>query len=147
MLNSRGRTHETQRTARGALYRALAVASLGSALVVLTPGCIAVVAGTGAGAVVAYSRGRLDTILSADLGRTEKAADAAIAQLQFAKISEKSDALESVFIARTAMDTKVRIELSKEGEQVTRVIIRVGIFGNESVSLAILDKIKANLGV
>jgi hypothetical protein len=116
-------------------------------MVGLTPGCVAVIAGTGAGAAVAYSMGRLDTVVSADLVRTEKATDAALAQLQFSKISEKSDALVAVFIARTSEDKRIRIELSKEGDQVTRIWIRVGVFGDEAVSLAILDKIRAGLGI
>jgi len=112
----------------------------------LTPGCIAVIAGTGAGAAVAFSLGRLETVVPAELGRTQKAAADAIGQLQFAKISEKSDALGAVFIARTSEDKRIRIELSKETDKVTRIWIRVGVFGDESVSLAILDKIRSDLG-
>jgi len=111
------------------------------------PGCVAVIAGTGAGAAVAYSLGRLDTAVSADLARTDKATGDAIAQLQFSKISEKSDALNAVFIARTAEDKKIRIELTKEGDQVTQIQMRVGVFGDEAVSLSILEKIKGNLGI
>jgi len=130
----------------GRARRPIIAAALAMALALLTPGCIAVLAGTGAGAAVAYSMGRLDTVASADLARTERATDAAIAQLQFFKISEKSDALDAVFIARTSEDKRVRIELSKEGDQVTRIWIRVGVFGDEAVSLAILEKIRAGLG-
>jgi hypothetical protein len=126
--------------------RSICIAALAVVLVGLTPGCVAVIAGTGAGAAVAFSLGRLDAVVPADLGRTHKASVDAISQLQFARVSEKSDALGAVLIARTSGDKRIRIELSKETDQVTRIWIRVGVFGDEAVSLAILDRIKSNLG-
>ena len=73
------------------------------------------------------------------------AANLAIKQLQFAKISEKKDALTAILIARTAEDRKVEIKVIKVGDQSAKVQIRVGVFGDEALSLTILDKIKTNL--
>ena len=121
--------------------------ALGLAVLGLASGCVAVVAGAGAGGAVAYTEGRLSADLSADIGRTEQATRTAISQLQFVLVSDRTDALSGELIARTAQDKKVDIELSKSGDTVTHVKIRVGIFGNSEISLEILNKIKANLGV
>jgi hypothetical protein len=49
------------------------------------------------------------------------------------------------FVARNAADKKIKIEVERTGERLTKVTIRIGVFGDESLSMAILDKIKANL--
>jgi hypothetical protein len=111
------------------------------------PGCIAIVAGAGAGTAVAYSAGRLSTEVPAGLDRTEKATRTAVGQLEFARISESSDATGAEFICRTSSDKRVKIELSREGDGITKIDIRVGFFGDEPVSLGALEKIKSNLGI
>lgn len=108
-------------------------------------GCVAVMAGAGAGAAVAYVRGDLDAILDAGLDKSVRATNRAIEQLKFAKISQKEDALIAVLVARNAADKKIEIRLEKQSETVTKVKIRVGTFGDEALSVAILDKVKMNL--
>jgi hypothetical protein len=125
------------------LVRALAGLALAVA-VALQSGCVAVAVGAGAGAV-AYIRGDLEATLEGSLNATNKAADRAVSQLEFVKISDRKDALSANLTARTAQDKKVEIIMTKVSGQVTKVKIRVGIFGDEAVSLAILDKIRANL--
>lgn len=110
----------------------------------LNTGCIAVAAGAGAGAV-AWVKGELRTTVTANLDRSVRAAGEAVRELQFVKVSERKDALEAVIIARSAADRKIQIKLENVGGALTTVKIRVGTFGNEAVSLAILDKIKSNL--
>jgi len=46
---------------------------------------------------------------------------------------------------RNAKDEKITIIVEKEGEGVTALRIRVGVFGNEALSRSILDTIKGNL--
>ncbi len=108
-------------------------------------GCVAVVAGAAGAGTVAWVQGRLDATLNADYEKTVIAANLAIKDLQFAKISEKKDALEAILVARTAGDRKVAIKVLKATDQSAKVQIRVGVFGDEALSLTILDKIKANL--
>jgi hypothetical protein len=108
-------------------------------------GCVAVVAGAAGAGAVAYARGRLDAPLEADYDRAVRAANQAIKQLEFAKVSEKKDALEAILVARTAADRKVDIKVFKVSDQTSKVQIRVGFFGDETLSLTILDKIKINL--
>lgn len=111
----------------------------------LSTGCVAVVAGAGAGAAVAYVRGDLDATVNASMEKAVKAANAALADLKFAKVSENKDALQATLVARTAADKRVEIRVEKIGDSVAKVKIRVGVFGDEPLSLAILEKLKANL--
>lgn len=107
-------------------------------------GCVLAAAGAAAGAV-AYVRGELQTLLDHNYNHVVDATRAALKDLEFAKISENKDALEAVFVYRTALDKKVKIKLSKSTDKSTTVRIRVDVIGDEALSLAILDKIKANL--
>jgi|GEM_PF-259341 len=132
----RGRTAGAGRwVAAGALVLVLAFSS----------GCVAVIAGAGAGAAVAYVRGDLDATLSASFETTVRAANAALGDLKFAKVSERKDALQAILVARNAADKKIEIRVERIGENVSKLKIRVGVFGDEALSLAILEKVKANL--
>ena len=110
-----------------------------------TSGCLAVAAGAGAGAAVAYVRGDLDATLNAGFEKAVHAANAAVGDLKFAKVSEKKDALQAILTVRNAADKKIEIRVTQVGDALTKVKIRVGVFGDEALSLTILDKIKANL--
>lgn len=116
-----------------------------SAVLIATSGCMVVAAGAGAGAAVAYVRGQLEATVSADLDTTADATNQAIEQLKFAKVSERRDALEDTFIVRNAADKKIEIHLENVGRNLTKVEIRVGIFGDEPLSISILERIKSNL--
>jgi len=120
------------------------VVSLLGLLSVINTGCIAVAAGAGAGAV-AYVHRDLETTLSFDLEKTTKAAVEAIGNLKFTKVSEKQDALQAELIARTAQDRRIEIRLTAVDKKSTLVKIRVGVFGEERTSQAILEAIKDNL--
>jgi len=118
------------------------------ALSMATSGCflVAVGAGGAAGAgAVAYIRGELDASLGNRYDSVVGAADSAIGQLQFAKIRESRDAFSSEIIARTAEDRKIDIVIAKEADALTKVRIRIGFFGDEEKSRAILDRVRANL--
>ena len=121
--------------------------TLGSALALstLASGCMAVVAGAGAGATVAYVRGDLDSTLNAGLDKSVQAVDAAVNQLRLAKVSESRDALLAIIVARNAADKKIELRLDKLADDATKLKIRVGVFGDDALSLAILEKVKANL--
>jgi hypothetical protein len=120
--------------------------SLLLALTVLTfnSGCLAAAAGAGATAV-AWVKGELHTTVNGSFEHSVAAANQAVQQLQFAKVSESKDALLAIIVARNAADKKIEIKLEQVGGALTNVKIRVGIFGDEPLSLAVLEKIKANL--
>lgn len=115
------------------------------ALLPLLSGCVAVLAGAAGAGTVAWVQGRLDATLDANFDQAEKAANRAVTQLQFVKVNEEKDALTATLIARTAEDKKIEIKVVRVGDTTSRVQISVGVFGDEGQSLAILDKIKANL--
>ncbi|MFI5337460.1 MAG: DUF3568 family protein, partial [Opitutales bacterium] len=121
------------------------LALLAFGLAGIMSGCAAVAVGAGTGAAVAYKMGKLESTVPATLPAMVKATDGAIVQLQLAKVSESKDALGANITARTALDKKVEITLSRQTDQTTQVGIRVGIFGDEQASLKILDQIKSSL--
>ena len=125
------------------LRRVLAAVLLGVSLITLS-GCLMVAAGAGASAV-AYVRGDLETNLNYDYNKVVDSARNAVKDLEFARVSENKDALKAVLVARTAMDKKVEITITNSGKKLTNIKIRVGLFGDEALSMSILDKIKAGL--
>ncbi len=144
MHGSMAQTPITMKTSLISRSAALGVLLLGLSALTLTSGCVAVAASAGAGAV-AYVRGDLETTLEANVDRTVRAASRAVQQLEFVKVSETKDALLGIIIARNAADKKIRIRIDRTTDNLTHVSIRVGVFGDESISLAILDKLKGNL--
>src|ERR1700712_798581 len=126
---------------------AFSSAVLGLSLLFVFPslsGCLAVAAGAGAG-VVAYVRGDLQTTLASDYNSVVDGTRNAITGLEFVKVSDNKDAFRAEIIARTALDKKIEISLTNAGKNLTNIKIRVGVFGDEQLSLAILEKIKAGL--
>lgn len=115
------------------------------AILALTSGCIAVLAGAGAGATVAYVRGDLDTTLDRNLDRSARATRKTIEQLEYVLVSHQQDALQAVFAARNASDQKLEIYLEKASDDSTKLKIRLGTFGNEALQNEILAKLKSNL--
>lgn len=107
-------------------------------------GCILVAAGAGAGAV-AYVRGDLEANLDAHYDKVVEATRKAVADLEFARISESEDSAKAVLVSRTAMDKKVEVTINNSANKLTNIKIRVGVFGDEQVSRAVLAKIKAGL--
>ena len=108
-------------------------------------GCVAVVAAGAAGTGVAWFNGRMESTLSADIGDSYAAAQAAIRDMEFASVSQKKSSIDAELVARTALDKRVAIVLKKVDDRATKVSIRIGVFGDETLSLAVLEKIKANL--
>lgn len=110
-----------------------------------TSGCLAVAAGAAGAGTVAYIRGELDTSVSHPIDQVDNATNRAAAQLRFVKISEVADALTRVITLRTAEDKKIDVRLNRTSGNLTRVRIRVGIFGDETISRALMNQISADL--
>lgn len=127
------------------LLRLVALITLPLAALLIQGGCVAVVAAGAAGTGVAWYRGKLEVNLNHDLDAVFRASQKALTQLEFAKISDKKSSVDAELVSRTALDKKIEITLQKVTDGTTKVAIRVGVFGEESLSMTILDKIKANL--
>lgn len=124
--------------------RVLAVVLL-LAPVLATSGCLAVAAGAAGAGTVAYIRGELNASLGHPIDAVDRASNRASEQLRFAKINETADAFTRIITLRTAEDKKIEIKLTRTSDSLTQVRIRVGLFGDEPLSRALLDKIQANL--
>jgi hypothetical protein len=111
-------------------------------------GCAAVLIGGGAAAGVAgyaYAKGELKGTENAGLDKVWDASLGAMKDLQFAVTSQSKDALSGQLTARTAQDKKVQIDLKALPIGGTEIKIRVGHFGDEALSMVVMDKIKQRL--
>lgn len=111
-------------------------------------GCLAVAAGAGAAAGVgtyAYVTGKLTATVDGSLDRAYDATAAALKSMEFNEVSKDKDAFQARFVSKMADGTEVKVDLVKKTEKSTEVNIRVGTFGDEKKSVAILDEIKKHL--
>jgi hypothetical protein len=119
-----------------------------ASLLALTNGCFLFVVGAAAGAGAAgyaYVDGEEKATESASLDRTWNAALAAMKDLEFPVTDQAKDALEANLTARNASNTNISIKLKNLSNTSTEIRIRVGMFGDESLSRIILDKINSHL--
>lgn len=123
----------------------LVPALLALAALPLLNGCVVVAAGAVGAGAVAYVRGELEASLEADLDTAYAAAQRALARLEFAKIEQSRSGVDARLVHRTALDKKVEIKLKKVTDRLTKIEIRVGIVGDQELSLTLLDKIRAEL--
>jgi len=105
-------------------------------------GCALVLAGGAGAGTAVYIKGELQTNLEAPLQRSVAATNSAVDTLGFMKISEEVDKLAGEIIARTAQDKKIKIKLNKVTENTTKISIRVGMFGDKTLSYSLLEEIK-----
>ena len=108
-------------------------------------GCMLAAVGAGAAGTVAYIRGDLETVESADIEAVYKAVLKAMDELELAIVQKSKDAMSAKVTARDAQDKKVTVKLAATAEGMTKVSIRVGTFGSETKSRLIYDQIKKEL--
>jgi hypothetical protein len=111
----------------------------------LFTGCVVVAAGAAGAGAVAYVRGEMQASVEHNLGTTFAASQRALQNLQFARIDDRQSGVDAQLISRTALDKRVEIKLKKVTDGLTKVHIRVGVIGDQELSLTILEKIKAEL--
>ena len=129
------------------IHRLLVTGLLAGSLL-FNSGCWLLVVGAAGGAAaagVAYADGVLTSTLGNNYDAVVSATNRAMDQFQFAKPEEQKDALSDTLTTHTAKGDRVQIVLSRVNDNTTKVEIRIGTFGDESLSMSILDKIKANL--
>ena len=110
----------------------------------LVGGCWVVAVGAGAG-TVAYVRGDLEAVELRDIGTVYEATLKAVDELELNVTKRTKDVLSAVIVARDAQDKKITIKLSSTTEKTTKLSIRIGLFGNETKSRLIYQKIRENL--
>lgn len=109
-----------------------------------TSGCVAVVAaGAGVGSA-AYVMGDLEAAEAKSIDVMYAATEKAMEQLELRVTSKHKDALSATVVARDSADKKIKVKLSATPEGTTKISIRVGVFGSQTKSRLIYDKIRAN---
>lgn len=121
----------------------IAFASL--ALLPLWSGCTTTTPGPGGAGVVAYGHGELSADVTHDLDEVFAASQRALGQLEIVKIDDKKTRVDAQIISRTATDKKIVINLERVTDTLTKVHIKVGVLGDETLSRLILEKIFAEL--
>lgn len=100
-------------------------------------------AAAGAG-TVAYVNGELKETEGVAYDTAYDATLAAMSDMQYAVVDKSKAGVEAKILARTSGDKKIQITLNKQSATITEIHIRVGTFGDESLSRQILDKIKSH---
>ena len=110
----------------------------------LLQGCIVAAVGLGAG-TIAYVRGDLQAVESASIDEVYEATLKALKELELLPTRKTKDALGAEITTYDAQDKKVTIKLKSEAEGTTKLSIRIGVFGSETKSRLIYQKIHDNL--
>ena len=119
-----------------------------ASLLTLTNGCFLFVAGAlVAGGVAGYSyvNGELKVTAGATMNEAYDASLSAMSDLQFTVTGKSKDALQGEVDARNSSNTAIVIKLKYVSNTATEISIRVGTFGDKTMSDMILDKIKSHL--
>ena len=124
--------------------RELAVAALSVTALFGSMGCVAAAAAAGAAGAI-YVSGDLETTLDATPNVVAAAAVKGLSDLGMSDIESSASALDGEVTARSARDDSIKIVLEAQGEKQTDTSIRVGTFGDEEMSVRILDAIKKRL--
>jgi len=128
-------------------FHRLTVCILAVTLLV-TVGCRLLFLGGVVGATVgtvAYIDGKLEDTLGNPYEHVVTATEKAITQLGFAQPEERKDSLSATFVTHSARGDRVEISLTNISDSATKVSIRINTFGDQEISMTILDKIKTNL--
>ena len=118
---------------------------LGLSLLV-NSGCpAAVLIGGGAaagGGSFAYIKGELKSTEEVSLNRAWKATQMAMDDLEFHTTGKEKDAFDAELRASGVGGKKIKVALKKISDTSTEIRIRIGTFGDKSLSKQILEKIK-----
>ena len=107
------------------------------------PAAVLVVGGAAAGGgSFAYIKGELKSTEEVSLNRAWKATQMAMDDLEFHTTDKAKDAFDAELSASGAGGKKIKVALKKISATSTEIRIRVGTFGDESLSRKILEKIK-----
>lgn len=109
----------------------------------LSIGCPAVlVGGAAGGGAMAYVRGELKTTEEVSLNRAWRASQMAMSDLEFTISNKEKDAFDARINASGAGGKAIDVALKKISPTRTEIRVRVGLFGDESLSRQILEGIK-----
>ena len=110
-------------------------------------GCAAVVVAGGAVAgTVAYVRGDLESIMDEDITDIYESSKQALRDLEIEIVGTDKDLLSAVVNGKGAEDKKIVIKMKRiEQGRLVKLTIRIGTFGDKTLSQIIYNKIHKNL--
>src|SRR3954471_9857379 len=108
-------------------------------------GCLVAAAAGAAGGTVAYMKGDVEAVVEGNVQQTFDATKAAMDELKMPLLATWANAMEGHVEARLGADNKATVNINGQSEKLSKVSIRIGTFGDQGLSQAILEKIKANL--
>lgn len=116
------------------------------ALLVLSACNTAPTAGKGGEqATFASVTGELSSTIAFTLDESFVAAKGAMDDMQYKTDKAEKDALKGIVEAREADGHKVGINLARQADRITDVVVSVGAFGEQAKARMILDKMLARL--
>jgi hypothetical protein len=122
-------------------------------VVLLNGGCLWVAAGAAGGGAVAlaYYKGKVCALYNAGFGDVWSATQTALHELGMPILKAEREDACGFIVSRTADNEQVRIDLNTEpsripaDRQVTRVSVRVAVFGDHPASFRVLDQVALHL--
>ncbi len=105
-----------------------------------------ILVGVGAAGTIAYVRGDLEATESEPIEVVYEASLKALEELDLQVTSKSKDGLVAQIVTFDAQDKKVKIKLKAATDTMTKLSIRIGVFGSETKSRLIYQKIRDNLG-
>jgi len=108
-------------------------------------GCLVLAVGAAGAGGAFYLTGDLKANLDATPKQIIAATKQAFQEMDFTTISASASEVDGKAVARTSADKKVTVIVKFETVKVSKLSIRVGTFGEESLSRMVLEKIKKNL--
>jgi len=107
-------------------------------------GCVVAAIGAASAGTVVYVRGEIESYFDTDVQDLYDATLKSMDDLKLYVISQKHDALSAEVVARNSADQKVTVRIDGSSREAVKVTIRVGFWGDETASRAVLDRINAN---
>ena len=108
-------------------------------------GCGVLILGGAAAGTVGYVSGDLQATLEGRFEKVVEATDRAISDNSITQVARDETQHSVVYELRTLQDDKVALTVTRASRDLTTVIIRVGVFGDEPLSRHILAEIENRL--
>jgi hypothetical protein len=107
-------------------------------------GCVIAAIGAASAGTVVYVRGEIESYFDTDVQNLYDATVKAMGDLKYYVIEQSHDSLYAKIVARNSADQKVTVTIDGSSREAVKVTIRVGFWGDETASRAVLDRINAN---
>lgn len=108
-------------------------------------GCLAVAAAGAAAGTVAYVSGALNAEFDEAPPRVHAAVEAACRDMGITISESKASELDAVVKGKTARDKNVSINIKATDTGGSEMSIRIGVFGDETLSRQLYDRIREKL--